>query len=497
MPDQSPASRLESLTPSWARKLASSGERWFGNQVSRQTCKHHHRRLHKIGWEHALDAPPGGWAGTHPAPRPGNTVDVLIDGAQALPAIVEAMRGARSHVHVTGWFFSPDFALLRDGDPTVLRDLLAEIAEHAEVRLLAWAGAPLPLFRPSRGEVRKIRDELTANTKIQCALDQHERPMHCHHEKTIVIDDRIAFVGGIDLTSESGDRYDASHHPARASRGWHDVCARIEGPAVADVADHFRMRWHEVTGEELAAATQPKASGSVEVQIVRTVPERIYTAIPHGDFGILESYVRAFRGARRFIYLENQFLWSPEIAAVLTDKLTHPPSPDFRIVVLLPAKPATGIDDTRGVLGELIEADAGAGRILACTVYARSAANIDPVYIHAKVGIVDDAWLTIGSANLNDHSLFNDTEMNLVSHDPELATETRLRLWAEHLELPIKKIRRDPIEVIDELWKPISKEQLDRRTAGEPLTHRLAMLPNLSRRSSRALGPLTGMLVDG
>jgi len=117
--------------------------------------------------------------------------------------------------------------------------------------------------------------------------------------------------------------------------------------------------------------------------------------------------------------------------------------------------------------------------------------------VHAKIGIVDDRWLTIGSANLNDHSLFNDTEMNLVSHDPELATETRLRLWAEHLELPIKKIRRDPIEVIDELWKPISKEQLDRRTAGEPLTHRLAMLPNLSRRSSRALGPLTGMLVDG
>ena len=58
----------------------------------------------------------------------------------------------------------------------------------------------------------------------------------------------------------------------------------------------------------------------------------------------------------------------------------------------------------------------------------------DPVYVHAKVGIVDDAWLTIGSANLNEHSLFNDTEMNVVCHDGELARATRLRLWAEHLE---------------------------------------------------------------
>ena len=77
--------------------------------------------------------------------------------------------------------------------------------------------APLPLFRPSRAQVRELKDELTAHTRIQCALDAKERPLHCHHEKTIVIDDRIAFVGGIDLTTEAGDRFDSTDHPARGT----------------------------------------------------------------------------------------------------------------------------------------------------------------------------------------------------------------------------------------------------------------------------------------
>jgi hypothetical protein len=87
--------------------------------------------------------------------------------------------------------------------------------------------------------------------------------------------------------------------------------------------------------------------------------------------------------------------------------------------------------------------------------------------------------------------------MNIVSHDGELAQQTRLRLWAEHLELHVDKIPADPIQAIDDLWKPISKNQLERRDAGQPLTHRLVRLPNVSKRSGRALGPLSGLLVDG
>ena len=130
-------------------------------------------------------------------------------------------------------------------------------------------------------------------------------------------------------------------------------------------------------------------------------------------------------------------------------------------------------------------------------MFARAGRVADPVYVHAKIGIVDDAWLTVGSANLNEHSLFNDTEMNVVTHDPAIARQTRLRLWAEHLELTADDVDGDPAQVIDDLWHPISKEQLTRRQAGEPLTHRLVRLPHISRRSERLLGPLQGLLVDG
>jgi phosphatidylserine/phosphatidylglycerophosphate/cardiolipin synthase-like enzyme len=348
--------------------LSHTLECWFGNQITQQICSHHERRLRRIGWSHALAPPVGGWAAGDPPMRPGNAVEVLIDGAQALPVIAKELRQARSHVHLTGWNFSPDFALERDTEPVVLRNLLAELAERLDVRVLVWAGAPLPLFRPSRGMVRKMREQLIKHTKIECALDAKERPLHCHHEKTIVIDDRVAFVGGIDLTSESGDRYDTNQHHARARVGWHDACARIEGPAVSDVAEHFRMRWHEVTGETLAQVRPSATAGDLEVQVVRTVPEHVYSATPKGDFGILESYLRAIRAAERFIYIENQFLWSPEIEAALHDKISNPPCSDFRLLLLLPSKPNSGADDTRGVLGHLIEADADAGRLLACTL---------------------------------------------------------------------------------------------------------------------------------
>jgi phosphatidylserine/phosphatidylglycerophosphate/cardiolipin synthase-like enzyme len=342
-----------------------------------------------------------------------------------------------------------------------------------------------------------MRDRLCAGTGIRCALDAKERPLHCHHEKTIVVDDRVAFVGGIDLTAESGDRYDVNDHVARARIGWHDMTARLEGPVVGDVARHFCMRWREVTGETLASPRPSPTAGDRRVQIVRTVPERIYRAVPRGDFSILESYVGALRGATELVYLENQFLWSPEITEILRDKLERPPSDRFRILLVLPVKPATGTDDTRGALAELVEADRGAGRFLACTLYARHGSVCEPVYVHAKVGVVDDSWLTIGSANLNEHSLFNDTEMNLVTHDAELTRETRLRLWAEHLEVPAHEIAGDPTAVIDGRWKPISSEQLDRLRSGAALTHRIVRLPGVSRRSERLLGPLQGLVVDG
>jgi phosphatidylserine/phosphatidylglycerophosphate/cardiolipin synthase-like enzyme len=469
----------------------------LGSAIDRAVASHHVRRLRKVGWEHAFAANRRDWANGGLPPREGNRVDVLIDGAEFLPLLADELARAESHVHLTGWYFSPELALTRDDEPVTLRNLLGELAERISVRVLIWSGAPLPLFRPSKGDVRSMVERFSRGSRIDCKFDSCVRLMHCHHEKTIVIDDRVAFVGGIDLTYDSGDPYDSPAHAARGGVGWHDVAVRLEGPVVGDVADHFRLRWHGATDEELPPVGTPNRAGEVEAQIVRTIPENVYERnLPNGDFSIFESYVGAIRAAERFVYLESQFLWSAEIVELLVEKLRNPPRDDFRVVVLLPVRPNDGADVSRGQVAALIHADDGNGRFLASSVYARSGKLRDPIYVHAKVGIVDDRWLTVGSANLNEHSLFNDSEMNVVVRDDELVRETRLRLWSEHLELPVDELAGDPSEIVDRFWKPISEEQLDRLQEGLHLTHRLVKLPGVSARRRRFLGSVQGRIYD-
>ena len=338
--------------------LMSQADAAVGNAIESAVTLKHRRRLRRLGWERALEPPDDGlWAAGDPPPREGCSLDVLVDGAQALPAIAEAMQNARDFVHLTGWHLAPHFELVRGEPPVVIGELLAELAERIDVRVLVWAGAPVPAFHPTRSEVQEAVRTLTRSTRIRCEVDPREHPFHCHHEKTICIDGELAFVNGIDLTDDAGDRFDSSEHPARRRLGWHDVGTRLRGPAVADVHDHFAGRWYEVSGERLERPGPPAPAGDSTVQVVRTVAENMYDDFPRGDFRILESYMRALRSAQRLIYLENQFLWSPEIVAILADKLRNPPRHDFRLVVLLPAKANNGQDATRGQLSVLAAAD--------------------------------------------------------------------------------------------------------------------------------------------
>ena len=117
--------------------------------------------------------------------------------------------------------------------------------------------------------------------------------------------------------------------------------------------------------------------------------------------------------------------------------------------------------------------------------------------MHAKVGIVDDEWLTLGSANLNEHSLFNDTEVNVATWDARLARETRIRLWSEHLQCDASELEGDPTRIVDERWRPLAEAELERYRRGESTRHKLRLLPHVSRRAKGAFGPLNGLLVDG
>ncbi|MDQ2896953.1 MAG: phospholipase D family protein [Actinomycetota bacterium] len=472
-----------------------------GDGVEAAVRYKHRRRLSRLGWGEAYDPrSPGVFATGDPPPREGCELEVLIDGANAMPAIAQAISQAKSFVHITGWHVAPSFSVVRDHPHGQIGVLLAELAQRLDVRVLVWSGAPVPVFHPTRKEVAATLENLRRGTRIQAHGDPREHPFHCHHEKTVVIDGELAFVGGIDMTDDAGDRFDTQQHVGRRELGWHDVATRLRGPAVADVAEHFRVRWHELTGEQLPVTPPPPPAGSSTVQVVRTIAEGMYDAFPRGSFRVFESYLRLLRGARELIYLENQFLWSPEIVKVLADKLRNPPTPDFRIVILLPAKANNGAEDTRGQLGVLTDADDGHRRMLGATIRAMAAegGRADPLYVHAKVAVVDDRWLIVGSANLNAHSFFNDTEMCVVTDDAGLARDTRVRLWAEHLELdPADVAHRSPVSLVDEAWRPIAGEQLRRHQAGEPPTHRLLELPGVSRRSGRLLGPLTGLLDDG
>ena len=141
------------------RDAAEAIDRRVGDAVSAAVQAHHRRRLSRLG-NAALDAPAGGWAEDAFQPRHGNTLELLIDGEHAFERMIESLQRATAYVHITGWFLSPDF-VMRDGSvPVVVRNLLAELAERVDVRVLLWAGAPVPLFRPSRRMARKTRAEL-------------------------------------------------------------------------------------------------------------------------------------------------------------------------------------------------------------------------------------------------------------------------------------------------------------------------------------------------
>ena len=469
-----------------------------GEGIDRQVRNHHRRRLRKVGWEHAFDGERAGWARDAMEPREGNRAEVLIDGANVLPRMAEDIAAAESHVHLIGWHFSPELDLTRGEQPTILRNLLAERAEHAAVRVLMWKGSPLPVFRPTRGDVGTMLRRFAKSNKIVCASDTCVRQWHCHHEKTIVIDDRIAYVGGIDLTLDGGDPFDTSEHPARSRRRLARRGDSARGPDRRRRRGALPDALGGRDGREPAGADLTGEAGR------RRPPARAHRA--GGDLRPLAPAGRVLRARlvrRRAARSQEADLPRESVPLVARDRAgarrqaREPAADDFRLVVLLPARANDGADVSRGQVASLIHADDGNGRFLGTTIFARSATMRDTIYVHSKIGIVDDAWFTIGSANLNEHSLFNDSEVNVVTLDEGLARDTRLRLWAEHLERPVEEIDGDSTEVIDELWNPIADEQLERLRAEEPITHRLVKLPGVSKRRGRVIGSVKGRFLDG
>jgi phosphatidylserine/phosphatidylglycerophosphate/cardiolipin synthase-like enzyme len=459
--------------------LLTALESLVGRQVRRvldplrhRLHRHHGPRYQGKAGETPLRKPDTWWAddprwySADTPPRRQNHVTPLIDGENFFAALQEALAQARAYIYIVGWSLTPRIPLTRHHPgaliETQLLDLLSDAAERVPVRILLWNGAPA-LLQPTTRMVKEARQALLREMRgdVRCELDASARISHCHHQKAIVVDGQIAFVGGMDLTTFQGDRWDQMGHPLRSGPNWHDMQVRIEGEAVADVERNFRQRWAATTGDEQLPHRDPvcEPAWQTAMQIVRTIPEKTYSFAPQGEFGIFHAYIHAIQQAHRFIYLENQYLWADEIMEALIAVMNREQRDPIRIVIVLPARAYSGAWDNDKHVEKLREVDNGRGILSVYCPYTSGPSSgvhafmYRPIYVHAKVAIIDDQWLTIGSANLNDRGFFTDSEINAVIADADTARNLRIDLWAEHLALPRAEVERaDPITLIDHAW---------------------------------------------
>jgi phosphatidylserine/phosphatidylglycerophosphate/cardiolipin synthase-like enzyme len=349
------------------------------------------------------------------------------------------------------------------------------VSKGVEVRVLLWKSSPLfSHYTPEEAQQQLVEVGVT------CILDDSaegilHHPVESLHQKLSIVDGTHAFVGGIDLLIEYGgdfDRWDTPAHPfstplRRTPQGttphpWHDAHSIIEGPAAGDVELNFRQRWNDVVERRHMDKTllvpehslPPAVPSQTTMQIARTIPEHTYKFITIA--GIAQLYANAFSNIQRFVYLENQYLWLRAYTGIDLPLMGRD-SPDMErniralgealrkgaaITLILPDHPNVGRAFTDAGLVRLRSEAPEAleeGRIqafcLATSTRQNGREHYRPIYVHAKVGIIDDVWTTVGSANLNNRGMRDDTEMNVATLNADLAYNLRLMLQGEHLGL--------------------------------------------------------------
>lgn len=329
--------------------------------------------------------------------REGNLVRPLIGGAEAFGRIAEAVDAARERVWLTVAFYADDFRL---PDERGLFDLLeGAAARGVDVRGVFWQSTPVTA-RYGRTYAMDAPPRPSLKIRWDRAVDPY-----VHHQKSWVVDDK-GFVGGINLTAKSLER--------------HDTYVEISGPSAADVVRNFVERWNgasepDGTGDLPAPMTIPASCGPSPVQIQRMFRD---------DHSILEQYERAIDAAEHSIYIENQAIPIPSIAARLENALKR----GVEVVLLVPAVPeeyvyAARKDPACWALFQGLEA---LGR------HPNFQLAGLPVYVHCKLMIVDDVWATIGSCNLHANSLGGHSEMNASIWDASVARNLRDRLRRRH-----------------------------------------------------------------
>jgi phosphatidylserine/phosphatidylglycerophosphate/cardiolipin synthase-like enzyme len=407
----------------------------------------------------------------------GNLARPLIDGATYFRELHERLEATRAGdlVFFTDWQGDAD-ELLVEGDPdSAVVDVLARADERGvDVRGLIWRSHWDKVGFFAR-QNRTLGEQLQQRG-AEALLDMRVRNGGSHHQKFVVIrhgDDAardIAYVGGIDLAHSRRDDHrhlgDPQADPMAQEYGdrppWHDAMVALSGPVVHAVETVFRERWEDPaplsrrpdywlmdkirrldrTPDPLPEQQPPPPTvegGTHVVQLLRTYPNlrqaRDYPFAPGGERSVALGYAKAAGKARRIVYVEDQYFWGNEIASTFLDSLVQ--NPDLHLVCVLPLYPdLEGSSRTPQLLGrqrairDLMEA--APGRVAA---YGLENDAGTPIYVHAKLCVMDDVWCTTGSDNFNRRSWTHDSELSAVVVDraESYARELRLRLAAEHL----------------------------------------------------------------
>lgn len=392
---------------------------------------------------------------------------VIIDADAYFRHARAAMLKAKKRIMLIGWDFDARITLIRedeadDGAPVIIGDFISWLVERnpdLEIYLLRWdIGAMKSMIRPTN-LVTTLK--WMWHPRVTVKLDSHHPPAASHHQKIVVIDDCFAFCGGIDMT---GDRWDTRHHrdedPGRrhpdgsAYGPWHDATTALQGPVAAALGDHARARWKGAGGEDLSPITGehdcwpdalPVQFRDVAVAIARTAPE-----MDDQDelIEIERLYCNQIAAARRCIYAESQYFASRRIAEAIAARLGEADGPE--IVIINPTQ-ADGwleqqaMDTARARLFEALKARDSHGRL---RIYHPFTMRGAPIYVHAKILIVDDRLIRVGSSNMNNRSMRLDTECDVCIDALSPGNEghgavilgIRDELIAEHLDLPTERV---------------------------------------------------------
>jgi phosphatidylserine/phosphatidylglycerophosphate/cardiolipin synthase-like enzyme/uncharacterized membrane protein YdjX (TVP38/TMEM64 family) len=388
-------------------------------------------------------------------------VAFLIDAADYFRAFREAAARTRHSLLMVGWDIDSRVRLVRDADPGVLPNTLGEFLNglvsraggpHAYV--LTWDFAMLYALDREWLPIYKL--DWRTHRRLHFRMDGKHPPGGSHHQKIVVVDDALAFVGGLDLTKA---RWDTPEHRPDDTRRievpgtppyrpFHDVMMLVEGEVAAALGELVRLRWERATGRharprvDLPADVWPPGVvvelEDVPVAIARTTPA--YDGEPEvREVELL--YRDAIRAARRSIYIENQFFTATGIADALAVRLAERDGPEVVLVLALRTDGWLSQQTMDVLRGRLIRRLREADRYGRLRFYYPDVPGLNGqcVNVHSKVLVIDDEFVRVGSANLNNRSMGIDTECDLAF---ESGGEERLRrgvaalrhrLLAEHL----------------------------------------------------------------